>query len=240
MRVVDNNLRQTTEDIGGPVSEEASGGTRKGKQADKRKARTARKTRKGAATGSEPADRARKTSSQLKIRDNDADQAIQDIRSLDAIRDAWPDRTSSYGLRIRQNVSGQKKEKIKRKSIKVMPADEIGYKKLFTKFEEAFTLQDLKMIGECLSPAVQWHLPNGKVIYGRKEVLREMEHRFAMPNGPRFSASVWKFLGMIVHQTYEVEYAGPDGKWRKSKGFDVYEIGDGLIVRKDAYWKMIP
>ncbi len=240
MRVVDNNLRQTTEDIGGPVSEEAAGGTRKGRQTEKRKPRAAGKTRNSAAAKSKPAGKARKSKSPLKIRDNDADQAIQDIPSLDTIKDARPDRKKEGGLRIRLNVSGQKKEKIKRKSIKVTPADEIGYKKLFTKFEEAFTLQDLKTIGECLSPAVQWHLPNGKVIYGRKEVLQEMEYRFAMPNGPKFSGSVWKFLGAIVHQTYEVEYLGPDGKWRKSSGFDVYEIGDGLIVRKDAYWKMIP
>lgn len=240
MRVVDNNLRQTTEDIGGPVSEEAAGGTRTDKQSGKRKPRAAGKTRKGAAAKSEPAGKTRKTNPLLRIRDNDADQAVQDIRSLDGIKDSRPDRKKEGGLRIRLNVSGQKREKIKRKSIKVTPADEIGYKKLFTKFEEAFTLQDLKTIGECLSPAVQWHLPNGKVIYGRKEVVQEMEHRFAMPNGPKFSGSVWKFLGTIVHQTYEVEYMGPDGKWRKSTGFDVYEIGDGLIVRKDAYWKMIP
>ena len=240
MRVVDNNLRQTTEDIGGSASEEAAGRTRKSKQSETRKPRAAKKSRNSAAAGSEPAGKARKTSSLLKIRDNDGDQAVQDIRSLDTIKDARPDRTSNYGLRVRLNVSGQKKEKIKRKSIKVTPADEMEYKKLFTRFEEAFSSRDMKVLGECLSPAIQWHLPNGKVIYGRKEVLQEMEHRFTMPNGPKFSGSVWKFLGTIVHQTYEVEYMGPDGKWRKSSGFDVYEIGDGLIVRKDAYWKIIP
>lgn len=61
MRVVDNNLRQATEDIAGPVSEEAAGGTRKGKQSEKQKPRAARKSRKSAAAGSEPADKARKT-----------------------------------------------------------------------------------------------------------------------------------------------------------------------------------
>ena len=71
-------------------------------------------------------------------------------------------------------------------------------------------------------------------------VLAEMERRFAMPNGPRFSASVWRFKGTTVIQTYEVEFMGADGRWRASLGMDLYEIGGGLITRKDAYWKMIP
>jgi nuclear transport factor 2 (NTF2) superfamily protein len=146
----------------------------------------------------------------------------------------------SNGMCIRENRTHQKTQRIGRAELRVPASDEMGYKKLFTRFEEAFTTQDIAMLRSCLSPAFQWHLPNGQVVYGREEALSEMERRFAMPNGPRFSASVWRFKDTTVIQTYDVEYAGPDGRWRQSRGMDLYEIGDGLITRKDAYWKMIP
>ncbi len=146
----------------------------------------------------------------------------------------------SNGFKIRQNRAYQRVQKIKRPKLTVPASDEMGYKKLFTKFEEGFLAQDLTMIGECLSPAFQWRLPNGDVVYGKKEALGEMGRRFATPNGPKFSKAIWRFEGQTVLQSYEVEYLGPDGRWRPSKGFDLYEIGDGLITLKDAYWKMIP
>ncbi|WP_164660231.1 nuclear transport factor 2 family protein [Tropicibacter sp. Alg240-R139] len=144
------------------------------------------------------------------------------------------------GFKIVQNRAYQRIQKIRPKKLTAPVNDEMGYKKLFTKFEEAFLAQDIKALGECLSPAFQWRLPNGDVVYGQKEALEEMERRFAMPNGPKFSKSIWRFEGTTVLQSYEVEYLGADGRWRPSKGFDLYEIGDGLITLKDAYWKMIP
>lgn len=146
----------------------------------------------------------------------------------------------SNGFKIVQNRAYQRVQKIKRTKLTVPVDDEIGYKKLFTRFEEAFIAQDIAAIGECLSPAFQWHQPNGDVVYGKKEALDEMERRFATPNGPKFSGTVWRFKGTTVIQTYNVEYIGPDGKTRQSRGLDVYEIGAGLITLKDAYWKMIP
>ena len=67
-----------------------------------------------------------------------------------------------------------------------------------------------------------------------------MERRFATPNGPRFSDVVWRFKGTTVIQTYTVEYMGPDRKWRRGQGMDLYEIADGLIFIKDAFWKIVP
>ena len=108
------------------------------------------------------------------------------------------------------------------------------------KFEEGFMTQDLQVIGECLAPSFEWRMPNGEVAEGRDKALAAMEERFAMPNAPRFTRSVWRFQGRTVIQTYRVDYLGPDGRWRESRGMDLYEIRDGLIACKDAYWKMIP
>jgi len=144
------------------------------------------------------------------------------------------------GFKIVQNRAYQQKQKIKRSRLITQSTDEIEYKKLFTRFEEAFSTHDIGEIGRCLSPAFQWRQPNGDVIYGKQEALSEMERRFATPNGPRFSDVVWRFKGTTVIQTYTVEYMGPDRKWRRGQGMDLYEIADGLIFIKDAFWKIVP
>ena len=123
----------------------------------------------------------------------------------------------------------------------VLPATaELEHKKLFTRFEEAFLTRNMKLMQTCLSPAFVWHLPNGDAAYGRDAAMAEMRKRFAMPEGPKFANSVVRFVGNTVVQTYTVEYRGADGAWRKPPGMDLYEIADGLIVSKDAFWKLIP
>jgi nuclear transport factor 2 (NTF2) superfamily protein len=117
---------------------------------------------------------------------------------------------------------------------------ELEYKKLFARFEEAFLTHNMKLMHTCLSPAFVWHLPNGQSAYGREAAMTAMRKRFAMPDGPRFTDSVFRFKGTTVIQTYNVEYRGADGQWRESRGMDIYEIAEGLIVSKDAFWKMLP
>ena len=139
-----------------------------------------------------------------------------------------------------KNRSRQRVEEIPRDPAVPDSVPELAYRKLVAKFEEGFMKQDLQTIAECLLPSFEWRLPNGEIAYGKENALAAMEKRFAMPNGPKFSRSVWRLKGRTVIQTYRVEYQGPDGQWRKSRGMDLYKIRDGLIARKDAYWKMIP
>lgn len=144
------------------------------------------------------------------------------------------------GFRVVRNPAHQRVQKIARRPMPAAAGTETDLKQLFTRFEAAFLAADVAAIGACLSPAFTWKLPNGELRYGREAALAEMEHRFALPNPARFSRSVVRFEGTTILQTYEVEYLGPDGRWRQSRGFDYYETGDGLITLKDAYWKMIP
>jgi len=143
------------------------------------------------------------------------------------------------GFKVVTNHAYQRKRSIHRRELVVAPTTTMEYKKLFTRFEEAFSHQDLVAIAKCLSPAFRWSKPNGATFFGKKDALAEMERAFATPNGPRFSEVVWRFKDSTVIQTYDVEYLGADGKWRHSKGLDIYEIGDGLITVKDAFWKTI-
>lgn len=144
------------------------------------------------------------------------------------------------GFKVVTNHAYQRKRSIHRRELVVAPTTTMEYKKLFTRFEEAFSQQDLVAIAKCLSPAFRWSKPNGATFFGKKDALAEMERAFATPNGPRFSEVVWRFKDSTVIQTYDVEYLAADGKWRRSKGLDIYEIGDGLITVKDAFWKSIP
>ena len=143
-------------------------------------------------------------------------------------------------MKMARNKSGQRVEEVSRDPVAAEVAPDIACRKLMAKFEEGFMRQDLATIGECLLPSFEWRMPNGEVAYGRDNALAAMEKRFGIPNGPRFSRSVWRFRGRTVIQTYRVDYPGPDGRWRKSRGMDLYKIRDGLIARKDAYWKWIP
>lgn len=170
---------------------------------------------------------------------NPAAQCVEDIPASPAAPEAGEPRLAN-GFRIVRNRAYQKVRRIKAEKLRAPVSDEMDYKKLFTQFEEGFLAQDLELVGECLSPAFQWRMPDGRAVYGKAEALAEMERRFAAPNGPKFGKAIWRFEGETVLQTYDVEYTGPDGRRRKSRGFDLYEIGGGLIVLKDAYWKMIP
>ena len=143
-------------------------------------------------------------------------------------------------MKIVRNRSGQRVEEIRQDPAPLETIPELAHRKLMARFEEAFLTQDMALMAECLLPSFEWRLPNGEVVYGRDEAIAAMERRFAMPNGPKFSRSVWRFRGRTVSKTYRVSYLGPDGKWRKSRGMDLYKIRDGLLARKDAYWKMIP
>ena len=112
-----------------------------------------------------------------------------------------------------KNSPDQRVEEIPGDPVAADVRPELARRKLMAKFEEGFTKQDLQMIGECLLPSFEWSMPNGEVAYGRENALAAMEERFAMPNAPRFSRSVWRFRGRTVIQTYRVDYPGPDGRW---------------------------
>lgn len=170
---------------------------------------------------------------------NPVEQTVEDIAPAAPAQRADGPRLST-GARIVENRGPQQSQKIARKPLTVPAGDEMAHKKLFTRFEEAFLTADIAALRACLSPAFQWHPPMGPAFYGREEALAEMERRFAMPNGPKFSGTVWRFKDSTVIQTYEVEFLGPDGRWRRSRGMDLYDIGGGLITRKDAYWKIVP
>jgi hypothetical protein len=77
------------------------------------------------------------------------------------------------------------------------------------------------------------------VLRGREACIAFLKERFASPVGPKFSDSHLNVLGQTVVQNYKVSVPLPGGKALTLDGTDVYQIRDGLIAVKDAYWKQI-
>ncbi len=110
---------------------------------------------------------------------------------------------------------------------------------LMQRFEAGYATANAEAIVACFSPDVVWSLPDSRVLNGRAACLAFLKERFASPAGPKFSDSHMNVLGQTVVQNYKVSVPMPGGQSVTLDGTDVYQIRDGLIARKDAYWKQI-
>jgi ketosteroid isomerase-like protein len=110
---------------------------------------------------------------------------------------------------------------------------------LMQRFEAGYVAVNAEAIVACFAPDVVWTLPDSRVLHGRAACLAFLKERFASPVGPKFSDSHLNVLGQTVVQNYKVSVPLPGGKALTLDGTDVYQIRDGLIAVKDAYWKQI-
>ncbi len=110
---------------------------------------------------------------------------------------------------------------------------------LMQRFEAGYAAVNAEAIVACFAPDVVWTLPDSRVLNGRAACLAFLKERFASPTGPQFSDSHMNVLGQTVVQNYKVGVPLPGGQSVTLDGTDVYQIRDGLIARKDAYWKQI-
>ena len=110
---------------------------------------------------------------------------------------------------------------------------------LMQRFEAGYVAVNAEAIVACFAPDVVWTLPDSRVLRGREACIAFLKERFASPVGPKFSDSHLNVLGQTVVQNYKVGVPLPGGKALTLDGTDVYQIRDGLIAVKDAYWKQI-
>lgn len=110
---------------------------------------------------------------------------------------------------------------------------------LMRRFEQGYEMVSAEAIVTCFAPDVVWTLPDSRVLRGREACLAFLKERFASPIGPKFSDSHMNVLGQTVVQNYKVGVPLPGGQSVTLDGTDVYQIRDGLIAVKDAYWKQI-
>jgi uncharacterized protein (TIGR02246 family) len=110
---------------------------------------------------------------------------------------------------------------------------------LMHRFEAGYAIANAEAIVACFAPDVVWTLPDSRVLRGREACQAFLKERFASPTGPKFSDSHINVLGQTVVQNYKVGVPLPGGQSVTLDGTDVYQIRDGLIAVKDAYWKQI-
>ena len=110
---------------------------------------------------------------------------------------------------------------------------------LMQRFEAGYAAANAEAIVACFAPDVVWTLPDSRVLRGREACVAFLKERFASPTGPKFSDSHMHVLGQTVVQNYKVGVPLPGGQTATLDGTDVYQIRDGLIAVKDAYWKQI-
>lgn len=134
------------------------------------------------------------------------------------------------------------REKIRaqvRQALAAAPGGDGSVAALMQRFEAGYAAVNAEAIVACFAPDVVWTLPDGRVLQGRPACLNFLKERFASPMGPKFSDSHMHVLGQTVVQNYKVTVPLPGGQSVTRDGTDVYEIRNGLIARKDAYWKQV-
>lgn len=119
------------------------------------------------------------------------------------------------------------------------PAADASVAALMRRFEQGYEMVSAEAIVACFAPDVVWILPDSRVLKGREACVAFLKERFASPTGPKFSDSHMNVLGQTVVQNYKVSVPLPGGQSVTLDGTDVYQIRDGLIAVKDAYWKQI-
>lgn len=119
------------------------------------------------------------------------------------------------------------------------PAADSSVAALMRRFEAGYETVSAEAIVACFAPDVVWVLPDSRVLNGREACLAFLKERFANPTGPKFSDSHMNVLGQTVVQNYKVSVPLPGGQTATLDGTDIYQIRDGLIARKDAYWKQV-
>lgn len=119
------------------------------------------------------------------------------------------------------------------------PAVDASVAALMRRFEAGYATMSAEAIVACFAPEVVWILPDSRVLNGREACLAFLKERFASPTGPKFSDSHMNVLGQTVVQNYKVSVLLPGGQTGTYDGTDVYQIRNGLIARKDAYWKQV-
>lgn len=119
------------------------------------------------------------------------------------------------------------------------PAADASVAALMRRFEAGYENVNAEAIVACFAPDVVWILPDSRVLKGREACLAFLKERFASPTGPKFSDSHMNVLGQTVVQNYKVSVPLPGGQTGTYDGTDVYQMRNGLIARKDAYWKQV-
>ena len=112
--------------------------------------------------------------------------------------------------------------------------------KLFKAFVKGFSKQDTSLVAPTLADDFVWSQPAGEDFVGKAAALKAMDDRWSAPGGgPVFGNGGFEVIGDTIVQTYEVTADAPGGGKKTVRGLDLYQVREGLLTRKDAFWKQL-
>lgn len=116
---------------------------------------------------------------------------------------------------------------------------------LLKRFGKAFNAGDVEAILACVTADFEWIMargpaaPDGRIVRGREGVRAALAERAGDLREVRFSETEVFAAGERVVGTFRMSARRADGSAVDVRGCDLYVIRDGLIARKDSYWKQI-
>ncbi len=120
------------------------------------------------------------------------------------------------------------------------------YSELMLTFRRGFARADRDMLASVLAPDFEWHThtfdpedpePTGRVLIGLDGLMEQIAWRHENWSDVRFDGMVEHYAPGMVTQSFTI--SGVDrGRPFEVRAVDIYPISDdGLILRKDTYWK---
>ena len=119
---------------------------------------------------------------------------------------------------------------------------------LIARFRKAYGEADQEGLAAATTDDFEWHMhygnattdsPTGRIAKGIDEVMEEITWRQANWSNVTYANIVERPAGDVVLQMFTTKGTDEYGKNYHLNVLDVYPVRNGLICRKDTYWKGI-
>ena len=124
--------------------------------------------------------------------------------------------------------------------------DDHALEAVMRSFKRGFAKVDRDALAAAVTDDFEWHMhwhesdvdqPTGKVLRGLDEVMAEIERRRDHWSDLAYNNVEERYTPEMVVQTFEVSGVDATGRHFNNAAVDLYPIRDGLITRKQTYWK---
>jgi ketosteroid isomerase-like protein len=116
---------------------------------------------------------------------------------------------------------------------------------LMQRFGRSFLNADKAGLQSCITGDFEWHLhagpdaPHGRIVRGVDAMLTVIRWRRGNWLDVRYQDVADTYTDHLVVQTFRILGADHHGSRFNCRGVHLYEVRDGLIARKDSFWKHI-
>ena len=113
-------------------------------------------------------------------------------------------------------------------------------------FKRGFARVDRSALSRAVTDDFEWHMhwaespdddPTGRVLRGLDEVMVEIERRRDHWSELRYVDMEERLAGDLIVQTFVVSGIDANGRRFDNAAVDLYPLRDGLIAKKQTYWK---